>query len=325
MTDWSVIRRGGALKSRIVGVVAVALAALIWGYIAPAGAAPPNYPVPNSYFAGLQAQVARPGQAPPGSNDWSCRPTSEHPEPVILLHGFVSTSALTWQTLSPSLANQGYCVFALDYGVIGGVGGLAPVERSAAQLGQFVRRVLGATGARQVDLVGHSEGATMPFYYLGHEPGAARTVHRYVSLAALNAGTTQSGLSPLIAAAFAVPGLGTELGKWCGPCHQLLAGSRFLNDLKPDGARYPAIDFTNIVTQFDQIATPYPTGLLTGPNVANIVVQQRCSRDYTDHLELPSDPVTARIVLNALDPAHQSAPRCEFVAPMVGPLPPRVG
>jgi len=309
-------------------MVAAAFVALICGYIVPPafGAPPPasSYQVPNSYLAGLQAQAMHPGQVPPGSNDWACRPTAEHPDPVILLHGFVSTSTLTWQTLSPSLADEHYCVFALDYGDLGGIGGLAPIEQSSAQLGQFIRRVLAATGAQRVDLVGHSEGATMPFYYLGHEPGAARTVHRYVSLAALNKGTTQDGFAPLIGAAFGVPGVGPQLGRFCGPCHQLLAGSRFLSDLNPHGSRYPTIDFTNIVTRYDQIATPFTTGLLDGPNVTNIVVQQRCSADYADHLELPSDPVAARLVLNALDPAHTGAVRCEFVAPVVGPLPPRI-
>ncbi len=39
-----------------------------------------------------------------------------------------------------------------------------PMERSAPQLAAFVDKVLAATGASKVDLVGHSEGTVMPRY-----------------------------------------------------------------------------------------------------------------------------------------------------------------
>ena len=65
---------------------------------------------------GLAAMLLRPTAAPPGANDWSCRPTQAHPYPVILVHGTLANAAFTWQALSPLLANAGYCVFALNYG-----------------------------------------------------------------------------------------------------------------------------------------------------------------------------------------------------------------
>ena len=34
------------------------------------------------------------------------------------------------------------------------------------------------------------------------------------------------------------------------------------------------------MTRYDQIATPYTTGMLRGPNVRNVVVQDRCATDY---------------------------------------------
>ena len=40
------------------------------------------------------------------------------------------------------------------------------MEESAEQLSAFVDRVRAATGAGQVDIVGHSEGSLMPDYYV---------------------------------------------------------------------------------------------------------------------------------------------------------------
>ena len=53
-------------------------------------------------------------------------------------------------------------------------------------------RVLAATGAAKVDLVGHSQGGMMPRYYLKFLGGAA-LVNRLVALAPSNHGTTLDG------------------------------------------------------------------------------------------------------------------------------------
>ena len=58
----------------------------------------------------------RPTAMPPGSNNWSCRPSSTHPDPVVLVHGTLANEAFSWQALSPMLANAGYCVYAFNYG-----------------------------------------------------------------------------------------------------------------------------------------------------------------------------------------------------------------
>lgn len=65
------------------------------------------------------------------------------------------------------LVDRGYCVFSLDHGRRAGVPlayGLGPVEESA----------LGATGADEVDLVGHSQGGMMPRQYLKFLGGAEK-------------------------------------------------------------------------------------------------------------------------------------------------------
>ncbi len=59
-----------------------------------------------------------------------------------------------------------------------------------------MQKVLAATGAKQVDIVGHSQGGMMPRYYLRFLGGAAK-VETLVGLAPSNHGTTVNGLFTL--------------------------------------------------------------------------------------------------------------------------------
>ncbi|MFH5207930.1 lipase family alpha/beta hydrolase [Antrihabitans sp. NCIMB 15449] len=315
-------RRGfqrASVKRRIATVVAVTWFAVVFG-TGPSVAKEP-LPVPYSYFAGIQASVKSPGAAPPGSNDWNCKPTAEHPNPVVLVHGFLGTMTSAWQTLSPLLANNGLCVFALTYGVTATsqLGAMAAIEKSAAEVGQFIDRVRAATGTEQVDLVGHSIGATLPFYYYNYLGGAAKVRH-HVGLAPWYRGTTQLGAAPTLLALMGMPGIGPAVLEQCGVCDQALVGSPFIEVLNANAAVAPGISFTNIMTRNEEVATPYTTGYLDGPNVTNIVVQERCSLDNTDHFQLPYDPIATQYVLNALDPAHAVEPQCRVVLPFVGAI-----
>ncbi|MFD7846277.1 esterase/lipase family protein [Nocardia sp. NPDC059764] len=284
------------------------------------GQATADQPDPSySYFGGLAAELTAPGQPPPGANDWSCTPTAAHPNPVVLLHG-LGNETVGWNTLSPVLVNAGYCVFTTTYGrgALGPImGAVTPVETSARQVADFIDRVRTETGSDKVDLVGHSMGGAVPFYALNHL-GAAPKIDHYVALAAPLHGSTVSGLAnlqPLLEST--APG--TELAAQCGPC-QLSPGSRVAVDLNPDPAIAPAIRFTTVVSRYDEIATPWTTGLLDGPNVDTVVLQDLCATDYTEHFELPADPVAVRVVLNALDPEHARPVSCTVVLPFAGPV-----
>src|SRR6478672_11874481 len=136
-------------------------------------------PMPVIYNGVAGYAHASPTASPPGANDWSCRPHAPHPRPVVLVHGTFADMSDSWQALSPLLVNHGYCVFALNYGAHGGseqlgVYAVGDIAESARQLSAFVNRVLRATGARRVDLVGHSQGGMMPRYYLKHLHGGSR-------------------------------------------------------------------------------------------------------------------------------------------------------
>ncbi|MFC9473119.1 esterase/lipase family protein [Nocardia sp. NPDC056952] len=292
----------------------VAVVVLLSASAATATADPASY----NYPSGLAAQLADPGQSPPGANDWNCEPAAAHPNPVVLLHG-LSNQTITWNTMSPVLAAAGYCVYSMTFGTgaLGSViGAVAPVPDSAAQIADFIDRVRAATKSDKVDLVGHSIGAAIPFYYLNHLGGVPK-VDRFVALAAPFHGSTLSGLGA-VQPPESTP-LGRELVQQCGPC-ALSVGSSFLRDLNPDPTIAPNIRFTTIVTRYDQISTPFTTGLLDGPNVDNVVVQDLCATDFTEHSELTYDPVAVHVVLNALDPDRAQPVGCTVVLPYVGPF-----
>jgi len=117
---------------------------------------------------------------------------------VVLVHGTFADMSNSWQAISPLLKNNGYCVFALNYGSYNGSGaigvyGVGDIAASAGELNSFVDKVRAATGAAEVDLVGHSQGGMMPRYYLKNLGGAAE-VHTLVGLSPSNHGTTLDGL-----------------------------------------------------------------------------------------------------------------------------------
>ena len=294
--------------------VALAVAASFALPTAPAGAA--TYPVPYNFGAGVLAATLHPGSSPPGSNDWNCRPTAAHPYPVVLVHGTFANMTDSWQALSPLLANNGYCVFALDYGGPPGnqVQATGDIPTSAAQLGAFVDRVLQATGATKVDVVGHSQGGMMPRWYIKFL-GGDQTVHELVGLAPSNHGTTFNGLASL---ARAFPGGPSALGGLCQACEQQFVGSSFLDELNGGGDTVPGPSYTVIETKYDTVVTPYTSAFLSGPNVTNITLQDQCPRDLVEHVGIIYDAIALHDVLNALDPAGATPPACTLVLPAIG-------
>ncbi|MDP9334411.1 MAG: lipase family protein [Actinomycetota bacterium] len=282
-----------------------------------------QYPVPYVFTANVVAGATQPGTPPPGSNDWTCRPSKAHPRPVVLVHGLFANMTDNWQTMSPLLANNGYCVFALTYGVdpaavspFDQFGGLTPMEQSAVELSSFVNRVLAATRAHKVDIVGHSEGATMPDYYIEYLGGAAK-VARYVGISGVKHGTTLHGLSTF-ATAFGTlfPGAPDPTAGSCGSCQQFLVGSDYIAKIE---ARAPAggVTYTNLATRYDELVSPHTSSFLDGPNVTNVTMQDHCALDFSDHLSIVSSPITGQYILNALDPAHALPPPCTLVLPAV--------
>lgn len=281
-------------------------------------------PVNWDFGAGALAAFYSPQTPPPGADNFGCKPTSAHPDPVILVNGTFANQDDNWQAASPLLANHGYCVFTFNYGgtspasIIQGTGDIAA---SAAQLASFVTRVLAATGAAKADLVGHSQGGMMPRYYLRFLGGAA-SVDKLIALAPSNHGTTLDGLTALVAA-FGTAGLvNGALNALCTACVEQEAGSSFLANLNAGGETVAGVTYTVIESRYDEVVTPYTSAFLSGPGVTDITLQDQCPLDLTDHLEIAADPVALADVLNALDPAHPVRVPCLTVLPITGPVGP---
>ncbi|GGK89070.1 lipase [Sphaerisporangium melleum] len=248
-------------------------------------------------LSSLLTGTAHAETSPQGANDWTCRPPAAHPRPVVLVHGTFASMAVNWPAISPVLKRAGYCVFALNYG--GGEGaliqGTGDIARSAQQLSAFVDRVLAATGAAEVDLVGHSQGGMMPRHYLKFLGGAAK-VRKLVALAPSNHGTTLSGLATL----GDLLGLTGPITDACPACGQQLAGSAFLTALNSGGDTVPGVEYAVIVTRYDEVVTPYTSGYLSGAGVRNVRLQDVCPLDFSAHLGVIFDPVVQRLVLDEL-------------------------
>ncbi len=298
---------------RPLRTLAAALFALITvaaTYGAPPAAAEPG-PEVGSFPEALLFSVLHPAASPVGANDWGCEPSRRHPRPVVLVHGTLENRFDNWATMSPTLADAGYCVFALNYNGIYPTPfyGTRDVRDSSLELAHFVDRVLRRTGAAKVDLVGHSQGGMMPRLYLRDSAGRAE-VGSLIALAPSNYGTTVNGVLPVIGD---LPGGEAALSLPCHSCVQQREGSDFLRMLNrgPDTLR--GVRYTVIATTHDEVVTPYRNAFLhagRATHVRNLTLQDRCPASTVDHLAISYDPVAIRLVLNALDPSRTRPVAC---------------
>jgi triacylglycerol esterase/lipase EstA (alpha/beta hydrolase family) len=311
------------LRRGLTAAACIAGSAVLAGTLSAGPAlAQSSLPVNYDFASAFLSAFSSPTVSPPGANNWSCRPTTRHPHPVVLVHGTIENMDDNWQAASPILANHGYCVFALNYGgssPAGSVQGTGDIAASAQQLASFVNRVLAATGASKVDIVGHSQGGMMPRFYINNLGGAAK-VDKLVALAPSNFGTTLDGLTTLGQDLGLLAPVNSVLTTSCAACVEQEVGSGFLTALNAQPT-VAGVSYTVIETTGDEVVTPYTNAFLpSAPNVTNVTVQNQCSMDMSDHVELANDPVAMADMLNALDPAHPVQVPCLLVLAFFGPV-----
>jgi triacylglycerol esterase/lipase EstA (alpha/beta hydrolase family) len=254
-----------------------------------------------------------------GFDDWSCKPSAAHPEPLVLLHGLGGNGPGNYSYLGPFLAAKRYCAFTLTYGQATPaipVGGTVSVVQSAAEIESFIDRVRTATGAAKVSIVGHSEGGFQSIY--GPKiRGYAGKVAGVVALAPPTHGTTFAGLVSV----GDYLGLRTQVDQvlrdfGCPACDEIIVGGSEVQKLTAGPIAQPGVKYTVIASRFDALVTPHENSFIREPGVRNEYVQDSCPLDPVGHVGLAFDPSVAQLVANALDPAHAHPVICGFGPPL---------
>ena len=253
-----------------------------------------------------------------GFNDWSCRPSAAHPEPVVMLHGLGGNGPGHFSFLGPFLAGAGYCAFAPTYGQADPnipVGGTVSISKSGPEITAFIEKVRGTTGAAKVDLFGHSEGGFQSLWgpkILGYSAEVAKVV----VLAPPTHGTTFGGLVSFGDALGLRPLVDQILNTFgCQFCDEAIVGAPVVARLTTGPIAQPGIAYTIIASRADALVTPTSTAFVREPGVHNSYVQDTCPFDQVGHIGMAFDPGIATMIGNALDPAHAKPVVCGFGPP----------
>lgn len=273
----------------------------------------------TSATAATAAQSATAAAPTSGFDNWSCKPSAAHPEPLVLLHGLGGNGPGNYSYLGTYLAGKGYCAFTLTYGQASPaipVGGTVSIIQSAAEIEAFIDQVRAATGAAKVDIVGHSEGAFQSIY--GPKVrGYAGKVAKVVALAPPTHGTTFGGLVSVGDYLGLRPLVDQVLRDFgCPACDQLIVGGSEVQKLTAGPIAQPGVKYTVIASRADLLVTPHETSFIREPGVKNEFVQDSCPLDPVGHVGLAFDSSVAQLVANALDPAHAHSVLCGFGPPL---------
>ncbi|MEV6060846.1 alpha/beta fold hydrolase [Nocardia asteroides] len=291
-------------------------------------------PASTAFLAAFGYGLLNPDAGVPGANDWNCKPTAQHPRPVVLLHGTWANAYNSYAYMGQPLKDAGYCTFAFNYGrsniveggglgsFIPGVMGTGYIQDSAKQTAAFVDRVLAATGSDEVDIIGYSQGGSMANWYTKFEGGAAK-VNKLITFGATHHGTSLDGIGAL---GRMINNLGIDV---LGPIEifvghagiQQTVGSDFVNTLNAGGDTVPGIDYTVVGTRYDEVTNPYELTFLDqgpGSTVHNVTLQDGCEQDISDHLTIMYSPRALSIALRALDPVQNPNLACTFNPWVIG-------
>src|SRR5690606_31597048 len=159
-------------------------------------------------------------------------------------------------------------------------------------------------------------GRMPPHYYINFLGGADK-VAEFVAIAPGNHGTDASGLLRRNTLAPLMQPIMLALLPAFG---QQVAGSELAEYVYAEGDTRPGPHYTTIVTKHDEIATPYTNQFLEGDNVTNILLQDGCAKDRSEHLAIGFSSRTWRIVANTLAPSAAKPVPCIPVHPVLGSL-----
>lgn len=211
----------------------------------------------------------------------------DEPGPVVLVPGY-GGSVRGLERLAVKIRATGRTVHVFQLPG-NGTGDLVDQARA---LGAFVDGV--RADAPSVDMIGYSAGGVVTRLWVADFGGRA-VARRVVTLGSPHHGTRVAGL----ARAFAASSCPIA-------CHQLAPDSPVLGELNTGDVTPSGPLWTTVWTDFDQVVTPPNSGRLTG--ATDVRLQAVCRDERVDHSGLPTSPLVAGIVLEALGvPAPRAA------------------
>ncbi len=237
------------------------------------------------------------------ANDFSCRSSSQ-PNPVVVLHGALSNADDKGGVLAIQkfLQQRGFCVFALTYGAypaLPSIGGLRPINESSQEIAKFVQNVYQNTGAKKINLVGHSEGA-FQVLYVPKFTGISHLLDVLVAIAPPTKGCSAQVFNLLpTSLRQTIIRLGGDVG--LGGMTDILYDSPAVQKLN-DG--FPIVQqgnkLTVIASRNDIFVTPTANSFVHEPGVDNFYVQDYCPLDPVGHIGACTDDTVLTLTANAL-------------------------
>jgi triacylglycerol lipase len=209
---------------------------------------------------------------------------AEHPETVLLLHGFFQTRNV-WEIMEDRLRYDGFGVFSFDLGGLFGALNTRRPADLAATIAEKIERICNRSGLQKFHIVGHSKGGLIAREYVQRHGGDKR-VKSIVTL-----GTPHHG-TPTAAIGVGLMGAG------------LLSRSPF--DLLPDSAfvrrvrgdHFPAnIPITSIYSRHDVVCPWWASVLVPRPGETSM---QNLPVEGIGHTALTWDPGVYVLVRRAL-------------------------
>lgn len=278
----------------------------------------------DKFWSAFAYAEANPDAEVPGTNDWDCKLSPEHPRPVILVHGTWVNQYDSFAKMGPVLAEQGWCLYTFNFGKERGAlplkarYGTAPLSESVKELKAFTDKVLKESGVDKVDMVGWSQGGVLIRSYLKDHGGADpknpdnNLVQNVVTLGSPHRGTTLSGIALLGNLLGITKGASDVLGQ--GPIDQAI-GSDFMKALNTGPETFPGIHYTSLYTLYDEISNPVTNSILKespGATVHNISIQEGCLVDFSEHLGMPFTDRVIALTAAGLDPDNKYEIPCKL-------------
>lgn len=219
-------------------------------------------------------------------DDWRAHVTRPRPWPVVLLHGTGQVKG-TWQDLGSELREDGWAVFAPDYGNRA----TSPLSESMDMLIAYIRAVLHTTGAHRAILIGHSQGGLLATLLSLHQPHKVRHV---VCLAAPNHGTNLGGVANALTR---IPGtkslMSNFVQSYWGPSGlEQLTGSTMVLANREHDILAPGVGYTCMATRYDQLISPTSSCFLNDGGIGavkNFYIQDRFPQSVILHEHMATD------------------------------------